>query len=139
MTEQDTLPAQLDDEQLDRLEALLDDPALEEAMRLDESRAICAPRSPARNPFPKRIGWIDILGSEEALDSAAGQRSRRHHAPFAAGARSRPWPPANPPVLLLYPKDEAKTARATTYPGARPIWRASTAEAEDWFEYLRRR
>ena len=36
MTAQDTLHAQLDDEHLDRLEALLDDPALEEAMRLDE-------------------------------------------------------------------------------------------------------
>ena len=53
MTAQDTLHAQLDDEHLDRLEALLDDPALEEAMRLDELQGyLCAALS-GPQPIPE--------------------------------------------------------------------------------------
>ena len=72
MTAQDSLHAQLDDEHLDRLEALLDDPALEEAMRLDELQGYLCAALAGPQPIPEEDRLIDILGSEDALDSAAG-------------------------------------------------------------------
>ena len=52
-----TISALLDDEQLDRLEILLDTPELEDAMRLDEIQATSARRSPAHSQSTRMIGW----------------------------------------------------------------------------------
>lgn len=125
MTAQDTLHAQLDDEHLDRLEALLDDPALEEAMRLDELQGyLCAALS-GPQPIPEEDRLIDILGSEDALDSAAGLEAAAIIRRFFAGARSR-LAAGNPGCCCSIRKTKATIARATTYRGAKPIWRAST-------------
>ena len=77
MTEQTTTPTPLDDELLDRLEVLLEDPALEEAMRLDELQGyLCAALSgPTQIDPDDRL--VDILGSEDALDSEAGQEAAK--------------------------------------------------------------
>ena len=73
MTTENSLQAQLADNQLDRLETLLDDPSLTEAMRLDEIQGyLCAALS-----GPQAIAeddWLaDVLGSEEALESETGE------------------------------------------------------------------
>jgi uncharacterized protein len=75
MNTETSLQAQLADQQLDRLETLLDDPALQDAMRLDEIQGyLCAALS-----GPQAIAeedWLaDILGGEEALDSEAGSEA----------------------------------------------------------------
>ena len=135
MTAQDTLHAQLDDEHLDRLEALLDDPALEEAMRLDELQGyLCAALS-GPQPIPEEDRLIDILGSEDALDSAAGLEaaaiirrfSQALEADLAAG---------NPPVLLLYPKDESDDSPSDYLPWCQAYLAGVDQAEQDWFEYF---
>ena len=135
MTEQDTMQAQLDDEHLDRLETLLDDPTLEEAMRLDELQGyLCAALSGPR-PIPEEDRLIDILGSEEALDSAAGLEaaaiirrfSQALEAELAAG---------NPPVLLLYPKDEGDDSPSDYLPWCQAYLAGVDQAEQDWFEYF---
>ena len=75
MSEESTVQAQLADEQLDRLETLLDDPALSEAMRLDEIQGyLCAALS-GPQAIPEDDWLADVLGSEEALESEAGREA----------------------------------------------------------------
>ena len=83
MTYETAPQAQLDDEKLDRLEALLDDPALEEAMRLDEIQGyLCAALSGPR-PIEEEDRLIDILGGEEALETEAGREAAELIGQFA--------------------------------------------------------
>ncbi|WP_305073787.1 UPF0149 family protein [Propionivibrio sp.] len=135
MTEQATTPSPLADELLDRLEFLLDDPALEEAMRLDELQGyLCAALSgPTQIDPDDRL--VDILGSEDALDSDAGQEaaqiiglfSKALEADLAAG---------NPPVLLLYPKDESEDSPSDYLPWCQAYLAGVDQATEDWFECL---
>lgn len=135
MTEQATTPSLLDDQLLDRLEFLLDDPALEEAMRLDELQGyLCAALSGPTQIDPDDQ-LVDILGSEDALDSDAGQEaaqiiglfSKALEADLAAG---------NPPVLLLYPKDESEDSPSDYLPWCQAYLAGVDQAAEDWFECL---
>lgn len=135
MTEQATTPSPLADELLDRLEFLLDGPALEEAMRLDELQGyLCAALSgPTQIDPDDRL--VDILGSEDALDSDAGQEaaqiiglfSKALEADLAAG---------NPPVLLLYPKDESEDSPSDYLPWCQAYLAGVDQATEDWFECL---
>ena len=91
----------LSDEQLDRLEILLDDPDLSEAMRLDEVQGyLCAVLS-GPQPLPDEVWLADILGSEDAVSSPAGQEAAGLLRAFArcleAGLAA-----GEPPILYLY-------------------------------------
>ena len=102
--------AQLADEELDRLEALLDEPELEEAMRLDEIQGyLCAALS-GPQAIAEEDWLIDILGSEEALASDAGQEVAALLRKFAEALEAE-LADGEPPVLLLYGKGEEEDAR----------------------------
>lgn len=135
MSDQDTLQAQLDDERLDRLEALLDDPALEEAMRLDEIQGyLCAALSGPR-PIDDEDRLTDILGSEDALDSAAGREAAALIRQFAQALEAE-LAAGNPPVLLLYPKDEGEDSPSDYLPWCQAYLAGVDQAVEDWFEYF---
>ena len=135
MTEQDTMQAQLDDEHLDRLEFLLDDPALEEAMRLDELQGyLCAALS-GPQPIPEEDRLIDILGSDDALDSPAGQEAAAIIRRFAQALEAE-LAAGTPPVLLLYPKDEGDDSPSDYLPWCQAYLAGVDQAEEDWFEYF---
>jgi len=135
MTDQDTLHAQLDDERLDRLEALLDDPALEEAMRLDEIQGyLCAALS-GPQPIDEEDRLTDILGSEDALDSGAGREAAALIRQFTQALETE-LAAGNPPVLLLYPKDESEDSPSDYLPWCQAYLAGVDQASEDWFEYF---
>jgi uncharacterized protein len=134
MTEQTTI-SPLADDLLDRLEALLEDPALEEAMRLDEVQGyLCAALSgPTQIDPDDRL--VDIFGSEEALDSDAGREAAEIIGRFAEVLEAD-LAAGNPPVLLLYPKEESEDSPSDYLPWCQAYLAGVDQAAEDWFEYL---
>ena len=135
MTEQTTIISPLDDDLLDRLEALLEDPALEEAMRLDEVQGyLCAALSgPTQIDPDDRL--IDILGNEEALDSDAGREAAEIIRRFAEVLEAD-LAAGNPPVLLLYPKDESEDSASDYLPWCQAYLAGVDQATDDWFEFL---
>jgi uncharacterized protein len=124
-----------DEERLDRLEALLETPELEEAMRLDEIQGyLCAALAGPR-PIDEEDRLIDILGGEDALDSEAGREAaaliRQFSEELAAALGS-----GEPPVLLLYPKDDSDDSPSDYVPWCEAYLAAVDQAAEDWFENL---
>ena len=136
-----TLQAQLADNQLDRLETLLDDPALPDAMRLDEIQGylcatLCGPQA-----IPEEEWLADALGSEEALETAVGREAAELLRKFAAVLEAE-LARGEPPVLLLYAKDDGQDNEASEnapsdyVPWCQAYLAGVDAAEEDWFEYL---
>jgi len=135
MTTESSVQAQLADEQLDRLESLLDDPALAEAMRLDEIQGfLCAALS-----GPQAISeqnWLaELLGSEEALACEAGREAAELLRAFAVVLEAE-LAAGEPPVLLLYPKDGDEDSPSDYLPWCQAYLAGVDAAEEDWFEAL---
>jgi len=135
MTTESSVQAQLADEQLDRLESLLDDPALAEAMRLDEIQGfLCAALS-----GPQAISeqnWLaELLGSEEALACEAGREAAELLRAFAVALEAE-LAAGEPPVLLLYPKDGDEDSPSDYLPWCQAYLAGVDAAEEDWFEAL---
>lgn len=135
MTAENAMNALLDDEQLDRLEALLDAPELAEAMRLDEIQGyLCAALSgPQAIDADDRL--VDILGGEEALDSEAGRAAAELIRQFAEALEAE-LAAGNPPILLLYPKDDNEDSPSDYLPWCQAYLAGVDQAAEDWFEYF---
>jgi uncharacterized protein len=133
-----TLQAQLPDNQLDRLETLLDDPALPEAMRLDEIQgylcaALCGPFQ-----IPAEEWLADVLGSEAALETDAGREAAQLLREFAVVLEAE-LARGEPPVLLLYAKEDSEgseDAPSDYVPWCQAYLQGVDAAEEDWFEYL---
>jgi uncharacterized protein len=127
--------SQFDDEQLDRLEVLLDAPGFEEAMRLDEIQGyLCAALSgPA--PIDEEDRLIDILGNEDALNSESGREAaeliRQFTEALAADLAS-----GEPLVLILYPKDESDEDANDYLPWCQAYLLGIDQAPEDWFECI---
>jgi len=137
MTTENSLQAQLADNQLDRLETLLDDPSLAEAMRLDEIQGyLCAALS-GPQAIPEEDWLADVLGSDEALDSEAGREAAELLRAFAVALEAE-LAAGEPPVLLLYPKDddEDEDAPSDYVPWCQAYLAGVDAAEEDWFEAL---
>lgn len=135
MTDQNTMNTLLDDEQLDRLEALLDDPQLDEAMRLDEIQGyLCAALS-GPQPIDEEDRLIDILGSDDALESEAGREAAALIGRFAEALEAE-LAAGNPPVLLLYPKDESEDSPSDYLPWCQAYLAGVDQASEDWFEFF---
>ena len=138
MNTEKPLQAQLPDSQLDRLETLLDDPALSEAMRLDEIQGyLCAALS-GPQAIPEDDWLADALGSEEALESEAGREAAELLRAFAA-ALEEELAAGEPPVLLLYPKEgteDDEDAPSDYVPWCQAYLAGVDAAEDDWFEYL---
>ncbi len=135
MNNESSPQAQLADEELDRLEALLDEPALAEAMRLDEIQAyLCAALS-----GPQAIAeedWLaDTLGGDEALVSEPGQQAAELLRRFAAALEAE-LAAGEPPVLLLYPHEDGDNAASDYAPWCQAYLAGVDAAEDDWFEFL---
>ena len=131
-------PTPLSDSQLDRIEALLDDPALPEAMRLDEIQGyLCAALS-GPTPMSEEDWLFDVLGSDEALDSEAGRELAELLRIFAASLEAE-LASGEPPVLLLYPKEgmeDDEDAPSDYVPWCQAYLAGVDTAEEDWFESL---
>ena len=135
MNTETSLQAQLADQQLDRLETLLDDPALQNTMRLDEIQGyLCAALS-----GPQAIAeedWLaDILGGEEALDSEAGSEAAELLRGLAAALEAE-LAAGEPPVLLLYAKEDDENGPSDYRPWCQAYLAGVDAADDDWFEFL---
>ena len=127
--------ARLGDEELDRLEALLDEPELGESMRLDEIQGyLCAALS-GPQPIDEDDWLTEVLGGEEALDSEAGSKAAGLLRRFA-DALEEEMASGEPLVLLLYPKDEGEDAPSDYDPWCQAYLAAVDQAPEDWFEVL---
>ncbi len=134
---QTSLQAQLSDQQLERLETLLADPALPAAMRLDEIQGyLCAALS-GPQPLPAERWLIDALGNEEAQDSAVGREAAELLRRFA-NALEAELARGEAPVLLLYAKEgDSEGEGPSDYsPWCQAYLHGVDAAQEDWFESL---
>ena len=136
-----TPQAQLADDELDRLEALLDTPELDEAMRLDEIQGyLCAALS-GPQPIPEEDWLIDILGSDEALASESGQEVAALLRKFSAALEVE-LASGEPPVLLLYGSGEEDgdngedTSPSDYAPWCHAYLAGVDAAETDWFQSL---
>ena len=125
----------LSEAELDRLETLLDDPGLPEPMRLDEIQGyLCAALS-GPSPIPEDVRLVEILGSEEALDSEVGREAvallRRFTADLEEVLAS-----GEAPTLLLYARDGEEAAPNDFGPWCEAYLFAIDTAPEDWFEAL---
>ncbi len=135
MTTENTLQAQLADDQLDRLETLLDDPALAEAMRLDEIQGyLCAALS-GPQPIPEEDWLADALGGDEALESEAGREAADLLRAFAVALEAE-LATGEPPVLLLYAKEDDENGPSDYLPWCQAYLAGVDAAEDDWFEFL---
>ena len=135
MTNENTLQAQLADHLLDRLETLLDDPALQESMRLDEIQGyLCAVLSGPQAMVEEE--WlIDALGSEAALETEAGREAAELLRAFAKALEAE-LAAGEPPILLLYGKEDDENGPSDYLPWCQAYLAGVDASEEDWFEFL---
>ena len=135
MTTQNSPQAQLADDQLDRLETLLDDPSLADAMRLDEIQGyLCAALS-GPQAIPEDDWLADVLGSEDALESETGREAAQLLRAFA-GALEAELAAGEPPVLLLYAKEDDENGPSDYLPWCQAYLAGVDAAEDDWFEFL---
>jgi uncharacterized protein len=135
MTSETPLQAQLADHQLDRLETLLDDPKMLDAMRLDEIQGYLCAALTGPQPMPEEDWLTDVLGNEEALDSDAGREAARLLRAFASALEAE-LAAGEPPVLLLYPRDEGENGPSDYVPWCQAYLAGVDAAEDDWFEFL---
>jgi uncharacterized protein len=133
MNRETSAQAQLGDDQLDRLETLLDE--LPEAMRLDEIQGyLCAALS-GPQAIPEEDWLADTLGGEEALASQAGNEAAEILRDLAAALEAA-LAAGEPPVLLLYPEEDDENGPSDYLPWCQAYLAGVDAAEDDWFEFL---
>ena len=131
----ESLQAQLADDQLDRLEELLSDPALPEAMRLDEVQGyLCAALS-GPQPIAEEEWLADVLGDETLLETEIGREAAELLRRFATVLEEE-LAAGEPPVLLLYGKEDDENGPSDYVPWCQAYLAGVDAAEEDWFEFL---
>lgn len=123
------------DVQLDRLEGLLDDPAFDEAMRLDEAQGYLCAALTGPVPVPEGDWLLEILGSEAGVASAAGQEAAELLRCLAADIAIQ-LADDEPLILYLYPKSEEDNAPSDYEPWCLAYLHGVDTAVEDWFEGL---
>ena len=123
------------DAQLDRLEALLDDPSFDEAMRLDEVQGYLCGAIAGPVAIPEADWLAEILGSEAALDTDAGREAADLLRLLADELRVE-LADDEPLILYLYPEDDADDAPSDYEPWCLAYLHAVDTAAEDWFDDL---
>ena len=125
----------LTDAELDRLEELLADPALEDALRLDEVQGyLCAALSGPR-PMPPERWLADVLGDDDALEQPVGLEAAGLLRRFADALEAE-LNDGEAPTLLLYPIDEGEDAPSDYQPWCEAYLAAIDTAEEDWFDFL---
>ena len=131
----ESLQAQLADDQLDRLEELLSDPALPEAMHLDEIQGyLCAALS-GPQPIAEEEWLADVLGDETLLETEIGREAAELLRRFATVLEEE-LAAGEPPVLLLYGKEDDENGPSDYVPWCQAYLAGVDAAEEDWFEFL---
>lgn len=123
------------DEQLDRLEELLADPALENAMGLDEAQGYLCAVLAGPQPMPPEQWLADILGDESALEIPIGLEAAGLLRQFADVLEAE-LAEGTPPVLLLYPASEEEDSPSDYAPWCQAYLAGVDAAELDWFEFL---
>lgn len=130
-----TLQAQLADDQLDRLETLLDDPALPEAMRLDEIQGYLCAALAGPQAIEEEQWLAATLGDAEAQASDAGREAAGLIRSLAL-ALEKELTEGTLPVLLLYPKDDTDDSPSDYGPWCQAYLMGIDTAAVDWFDFL---
>jgi len=123
------------DEQLDRLETLLDDPVFDEAMRLDEVQGYLCGALAGPVPIPEADWLLEILGSEAGLDTDAGREAAALLRVLADELRIE-LADEDPLILYLYPEHDNDDAPSDYEPWCLAYLHAVDTAAEDWFDGL---
>jgi uncharacterized protein len=135
MTTENTSQAQLADAELDRLETLLGDAALPDAMRLDETQGYLCAALAGPQPIPQADWLAEVLGGDEALETEAGREAAELLRRFSTALESE-LAAGTPPVLLLYAKDDDENGPSDYVPWCQAYLAGVDAAEEDWFEFL---
>lgn len=130
-----TRAKQLTDEQLDRLEALLEEPILEEAMRLDEIQGFLCAALAGPCAIPEESWMVDILGNETVLHDPVGQEAAHLLRAFAAALEDE-LSDGIAPQLLLYPQEDDEDSPSDYLPWCQAYLSGVDAAHEDWFDAL---
>ena len=125
----------ISDDQLDRLEGLLDDPAFDEAMRLDEAQGYLCAALAGPVPVPEGEWLLEILGSEAGVASEAGQEAAALLRCLAADIAIQ-LADDEPLMLYLYPQGDEDDAPSDYEPWCLAYLHGVDMAAEDWFDRL---
>lgn len=125
---------QLTDQQLLRLEQLLDDPALEKSMRLDEAQGFLCAALSGPQPIPEAQWLSEVLGHESG---AAVWREAAELLRLLAAQLQTELANGDPPLLLLYAKDDDdEHSRSDFVPWCEAYLHGVDSAPVDWFEAL---
>jgi uncharacterized protein len=130
-----SLPAPLPDPQLLRLEQLLGDPALPEAMRLDEAHGFLCAALSGPQPMAEEQWLSEVLGEPQAGGEDLLREVAELLRPFVAELEAA-LAVGEPPLLLLYPIDGEEGAPGDFLPWCQGYLEGVDAASEDWFDAL---
>ena len=125
----------LTEAQFQRLEELLDEPVLDQAMRLDEAQGyLCAALS---GPQPvSETDWLSqVLGSVDAGSSETGREAADLLRLLAARLQTE-LASGEPPLLVLYEQDDDENAGGAYVPWCQAYLHGIDNAPQDWFETL---
>lgn len=130
-----TVPAHLIDADLLRLEQLLADPALQQAMRLDEAQAYLCAALAGPQPMAEAQWLGEVLGDAATSADDTGREAtdllRRLAAELAAGLAC-----GEPPILLLYAKEGDASDDSDYVPWCQAYLHGVDSAPIDWFDAL---
>ncbi|MBL8409020.1 MAG: UPF0149 family protein [Candidatus Accumulibacter sp.] len=130
-----TIQAALTDQQLLRLEQLLEEPALAQSMRLDEVQGyLCAALS-GPQATPEALWLSEALGNAEAIASAAGGEAADLLRLLATQLQAE-LASGEPPMLLLYAQDEDENSPSDYVPWCQAYLHGIDSAPAGWFEAL---
>ena len=125
----------LTEAQFQRLEELLDEPVLDQAMRLDEAQGyLCAALS---GPQPvSETDWLSqVLGSADAGSGETGREAADLLRLLAARLQTE-LASGEPPLLVLYEHDDDDNTGDAYVPWCQGYLHGIDSAAQDWFETL---
>ncbi|WP_299066795.1 UPF0149 family protein [Accumulibacter sp.] len=130
-----TSAAPLNDADLLRLEQLLADPALQQAMRLDEAQAYLCAALAGPQPMAEAQWLGEVLGDAATSADDTGREAtdllRRLAAELAAGLAC-----GEPPILLLYAKEGDASDDSDYVPWCQAYLHGVDSAPIDWFDAL---
>jgi uncharacterized protein len=126
--------APLNDSELDRLETLLDDPAFEEAMRLDEMQGFFCAGLAGPQPLADDVMLDEAMGETDATGVAGRGEVRALAARLLAAVRAQLA--SGEPVLWLYPVSSDDDSPMDYGPWCMAYLHGVDHSPEDWFDHL---
>jgi uncharacterized protein len=123
------------DDLLDRLEALLDDDALNDSMRLDEVQGFLCAALAGPQALDEEIWLPQILGDENAMKTEAGIEAAGLLRSYAAALEDE-LAHGEPPALILYAKDGDEEGRSDYAPWCEAYLAGVDSCEQDWFDAL---